>query len=165
MTFPVDCPAAMCRRTTSLTAPSLARHSRTCQAALLAARCPARCAGVPGCGPLLHSGLHRQPAVTLHLHRVDLLCSTDTSSAVQGPVGGAQKCTESHVLLCRWARLPAMVAAWLTRLAVLPRISRARTLSVSRVARPRSLAVHLPVHASLAFGAGQACTTSALAQA
>ena len=40
-----------------------------------------------------------------------------------------------HVLLCRWARLPAKVAAWLTRLAVLPRTSRERTLSVSRAAQ------------------------------
>ena len=60
----VDCLAATCQRMTSLTAPSLARHSRTCQAALPAARCPARFVGMPGCWLLLAAAadcLHPPP--------------------------------------------------------------------------------------------------------
>ena len=90
----------------------------------------------------------------------------------EGPVGGAEECTKMHVLLCRWARLQAKAATWLTRLAVWltrlavpPRISRARTLSVSEVigviGSPAALL--LPMYASLVFGVSQACMTSALA--
>ena len=76
-----------------------------------------------------------------------------------------------NALLCRWVRLQAKVAAWLTRLAVWltrlaapPRISRARTLSVSEVigVTGSSAALLLPMYASLVFGVSQACMTSAL---
>ena len=81
--------------------------------------------------------------------------------------------TPKHIeicaLLCRWAKQPAKVAASLTRLAVLPRTSRAKTLLVSWVCPSwvvdSPVAVHLPMYASLATGASQACIALALAQA